>query len=72
MHSPIRCHCDHWNEVEQQTGLVGGERQLIKRLVSWAGVWCRALRSSGRAAVREGALVRRREERRREQQQQQQ
>ena len=71
MHSPIRCHCDHWNEVEQQTGLVGGERQLIKRLVSWAGVWCRALRSSSRA-VREGALVRRREGRRREQQQQQQ
>ena len=42
MYSPIRCHCDHWDYVEQQKGLVGGERGLINRLVSRAGNWCRA------------------------------
>lgn len=47
VHSPIRCHCDHWNDVEQQTGLVGGERRLINRLVRRAGVWCRAGGSAG-------------------------
>ena len=40
-HSPIRCHCDHWNDVEEQAGLVGGERRLINRLVSRAGAGCR-------------------------------
>lgn len=40
-HSPIRCHCDHWNDVEQQAGLVGGECRLINRLVSRAGAGCR-------------------------------